>query len=151
MGETWAACLKSMLDHLQSGKQSSTSIKTSRPTHAHRLHPVWPENKKEFCLNFAKKWPKIPTHQHQSLIWKPKTSTLNYFWKLWTSHGLKLLAWVKIGWAKSSLNGKISPNLVTLTSSKVRQSRAYSIGLIILGKLDFTNKEKEKITTVNCL
>jgi hypothetical protein len=32
------------------------------------------------------------------------------------NHELKLLVWVKIGSVKSSLNGKISPNLVTLVA-----------------------------------
>jgi len=80
------------------------------------IHAVWPENWKK-SPNVWKKWPKIPKYLHQSLSWKPKTSTLNYFWNLWTTHGLKLLVWVKIGYVKSGLNGKISPNLVTLMPS----------------------------------
>ena len=66
---------------------------------------------------WKKKWPKILKFLHQSLIWKPKTSTLSYFWNLQTNHRFKLLVWVKIGWVKSSLNGEVSPNLVTLAAN----------------------------------
>jgi len=64
--------------------------------------------------NVWKKWPKIAKYLHQSLIWKPKTSTLNYFWNLWTSHGLKLIVLGEIGFVKIGLKGKILRNLVTL-------------------------------------
>ncbi len=46
---------------------------------------------------------------------KAKTSTLNYFWNLTTNQGLKLPVWEKISGVKSSQNGEIMTNLVTLT------------------------------------
>jgi len=73
---------------------------------------------KTISPNFWKKWPKIPYYLQQSLIWKPKTSTLNYFGNfkiLKTNHGLKLHVWVKIGSVKSSTKSEILPNLVTLS------------------------------------
>ncbi len=56
--------------------------------------------------SFCKKWPKIAKYLHKSRIWKPETSASNYCWNLkisTTNHELKLLAWVKMCWVKSSL------------------------------------------------
>jgi hypothetical protein len=67
--------------------------------------------------NYWKKWPKNTKISTSKLNLKAKNIHIKQLKILTTNDGLKLLVWVKIGHVKSSLNGEISPNLVTLVPS----------------------------------